>query len=574
MTMKTCCSIALIGAATLIWLVLNPGSANAYTIKTLFSAGCHEKIASETLRTVRLDLPTAAPLPLTANEQALVDDLEFTPDQDMKDLGGVTLLVGVRDNDLKGRSSDDLAQLALVHGNPDNQEEHCLRNKGQDEPGGSEAAVNDCRKFIRERVVEALDGLDPNSFPDLAQRTSLPLFLSLRGHIDASLPTYYVRIGQAIHALEDSFTHTYRTADGMEITVVLNWIDEADGNLKESRDGPAHAGRLDACDDPDELRTTRRKLATEASIALLSATLDPQKTREEKMAAVDEILDTYLSYSPGCNFENNWCDAPEKQYQDQTSTPFGCTSMPGASGGDGFSWGGICVLLILAILFRRRRKITSLVAVFMIAGAIALTAGSAPAAEPSQFPAGTTAESVTTGTHAPPPPITVPVPQPGPRDPSQGAWGGYLGLSGSVDKPAFAGQLGIRRRVSTQWTFGWDVEWNPWVSLNGPTPVRAGVFNTYGTIILRFPLAYEKFNLRTTVNVGLSYLLINLYGASKGSIGLYGAISPLGLEWKLSRIFLLIINPLSISMPVPQIHGVPLTYSQYRFSIGLGILSG
>ena len=104
--------------------------------------------------------------------------------------------------------------------------------------------------------------------------------------------------------------------------------------------------------------------------------------------------------------------------------------------------------------------------------------------------------------------------------------------------------------------------------------MRAGTLNTFGTVILRFPLAYENFNLRTTVNLGISYLLIDLYGAPKGSIGLYGAIYPLGLEWKLSRVFLLIINPLGIAVPVPQLQGVPLTYPQYRFSIGLGILGG
>jgi hypothetical protein len=80
--------------------------------------------------------------------------------------------------------------------------------------------------------------------------------------------------------------------------------------------------------------------------------------------------------------------------------------------------------------------------------------------------------------------------------------------------------------------------------------------------------------LRTTVNLGTSYLLIDLYGAPKGSIGLYGAIYPLGLEWKLSRVFILVINPLGIALPVPQLQGVPLTYPQYRFSIGLEVLGG
>ena len=161
--MKAHYSLALLGivVAIVLWIVLAPSSTEAYTISTRFTAGCHEKITSEALRTVRLDLQTAAPLPLTANEQALADDLEFSPDQDMKDLGGVTLLVSVRDNDLKGRAPDDLSVLAGVHGDPNNQDEHCLRNKTQDEPGGSAAAVSDCRTFIRGRIVEALGGLPP-----------------------------------------------------------------------------------------------------------------------------------------------------------------------------------------------------------------------------------------------------------------------------------------------------------------------------------------------------------------------------------------------------------------------------
>jgi hypothetical protein len=518
---------------------------------------------------VRLDLQTAAPLPLTANERALADDLQFNLDQDMKDLGGVTLLLSVRDNDLKGRSSGDLTVLGQVHGNPDNQDEHCLRNKGQDEPGGSDAAANDCRTFIRGRVVEALDGLDANGAPDPAKRTSLPVNLALRGRIDASLPTYYVRIGQAIHAVEDSFTHTYRSPDGMRITVVLNWVDEADATLDESRDGPAHVQKLDACDDPDALRTTRRRLATEASVALLRTTLDPQMTKADKMLAVDGILATYLSYEPGCNFANNWCDAPERQLKDPAPSFFGCSS-----GGDGL-WGGMCALLGLTILSRRRRTITPIVAVLLaMAGTIALTAGSARAAEPGQPQSGTTEAPPPADKHVAPAPTTVPVPQPGPSDPSEGAWGGYLGISGSADKPALAVQLGLRRRMSTHWTLGWDAEWNPWISAYGPTRVRAGVFNTYGTFILRFPLAYENFNLRTAVHLGFSYLLFDLYGAPKGSIGFYGAVSPLGLEWKLSRLFLLIINPINIAIPVPQLKGVPLTYPQYRLSIGLGVLAG
>jgi hypothetical protein len=92
--------------------------------------------------------------------------------------------------------------------------------------------------------------------------------------------------------------------------------------------------------------------------------------------------------------------------------------------------------------------------------------------------------------------------------------------------------------------------------------------------MLRFPLAYENFNLRTTLSLGASRLLMNLYGAPKGSTGLYFGVAPIGLEWKLNRIFFLIINPLNIAVPIPQLNGVPLDYPQYRFTIGLEVMSG
>jgi hypothetical protein len=555
-------------AAILLWVMLTPGSTDAYTISSVLTPGCHEDLTTEALRRVRLDVPGAAPIPLSANEKALAADVQFTAPADMMDLGGVTLLLSVRDNDLKGRSSDDLTELAEVHGNPDNQDEHCLRSRDQDEPGGSEAAVASCRTFIRGRIGEALEGLDANGAPDPSLRTALPVHLSLRGNIDAVLPTFYVRMGQAIHGVEDSFTHTYRTADGMKITVVMNWVDKAERQFDEARDGPAHASRMDACDDSDAMLTTRRRLATEASVALLRAVFDPLKTKVEKMATVDGILDTYLSYSPGCSFANGWCNAAEIQYKDVGSTFLGCSS-----GGSGFLGvgGG---LLALGLVFRRRRTGPSVVALLVIAGLAAFAPALARPAPPDAPPNTATPERVAAEKDAAPAPTTVPVPQPGPADPAESAWGAYLGISGSVDKPAMAVQLGVRLRLSTHWTIGLDVESNPWISTTGANPVRAGTLNTYGTVILRFPLAYENFNLATTVNLGVSYLLIDLYGAPKGSLGLYGAIYPLGLEWKLSRVFLLIINPLGIALPAPQLQGVPLTYPQYRFSIGLGILSG
>jgi hypothetical protein len=153
------------------------------------------------------------------------------------------------------------------------------------------------------------------------------------------------------------------------------------------------------------------------------------------------------------------------------------------------------------------------------------------------------------------------------------AWGGFLGGSASISNPAVAGSAGVRLRASKSWAFGLDGEWNPWLALNGNT-FHASVVNVYGTAILRLPLAYENFNLRSTVSLGTSYLLSSLYGAPSGSLGLYGGVSFLGLEWKVSRAFFAIIDPLGVVLPVPQLKGIPLTYPQYRFTLGLEFYLG
>jgi hypothetical protein len=594
-----------------LFLCAVPDAARAYTVKNIFSRGCHEEITTTALRTVRSELATAGPLAATADEQALIADLQFIPAGDMLDLGGATLLMAVRDNDLKGRSSDDVTQLAAVHGNPDAQQEHCLRAQDQDEPSGSALAVAACRAFIRGTIVEALSGLDAAGNPDPTVRTSLGVYLSLRGHVDAPLPTYYVKMGQAIHAIEDSFTHTFRTPDEMQITVVLNWIDKVNGTLVESRDGPPHASELDRCDDPDALRTTRRMLAIEAASGVLRATLDPQKTPDQKMAAVDTVLDSYLNYSPGCTWANGWCDAPERRYGD--AGVCGC-HVGKTPGGTGATLSG-CLAAVFALVRRsRRRKLVAVAAATLAVGrghvfapgiaqaqsttgplgtpapgtypAAAATAtttlaagspGTPPTIETTSQADGLTTTSVTTPTvpnrHAPPAPTLIPVKEPGPYDPSATAWGASLTGSGAIDNPALAGALGVRLHLSKHWSFGLDGEWNPWFALNGTT-AHAGTIDVFGSAMLRFPLAYENFNLRTTVSLGASYLLSNLYGAPSGSLGPYAGVSFLGVEWKVSRTFFLVISPLNIALPVPQTRGVPLSYPQYRFSLGLEVYLG
>jgi hypothetical protein len=64
-------------------------------------------------------------------------------------------------------------------------------------------------------------------------------------------------------------------------------------------------------------------------------------------------------------------------------------------------------------------------------------------------------------------------------------------------------------------------------------------------------------------------LLFSLYGAPAGSLGVYGALSWLGLEIELSPRWRLIIDPMEVAVPAPQLRAVPLVYRQYRFVVGL-----
>jgi hypothetical protein len=545
-----------------------PRGARAYTIASAISSGCHEQITGDALRAVRQELATAAPLAADRNEQALIDDVEFPLPADLNDLGAASLLIGVRDNDLKGRQSNDVTELALVHGDPQLQREHCLRSSDDDEPDGSARAIADCRAFILERIGEALAGLDGSGAPDPANRTVLPVSLALRHRVDASLPTYYVRIGQAIHAVEDSFTHTYRTAGGMQITAVLNWVDDANGTLVPETDGPPHASELDRCDDADDLRRQRHALATDAATAILRATLDPQGGGGQKMAAATAIVDAALGYMPGCSFDNDWCDAPEGKYSNGGS---GC-AVGGRGAGPPLAACAVIAGMLLVGQRRRRRRPCArrpgrtgailrgvLGAALLVAcGASRALGDAAPGDQRPDPPAATENQTAV----------------PAPANAAGVRWGGALSGAASVNYGGLAAAIGARARLGKHLILGLDGEWNPWFAVNGASTIRAGAFNGYGTAILRVPLAAERFDLRTTFNLGTSVLLIDLYGAPKWSTGLFVGFRPLGIEWAISRQLFLIFDPLGYALPVPQLAGVPFAFPQYRATLGLELYSG
>src|ERR1044071_6401167 len=287
----------------------------------LDETGCHEPITAAALRAVRARFDTAPVITPSRDEAALIADAVFAPPPDLvDDLAGMALLFGVRDNDLKGIDPLSSLDLIQVHGNPETQDEHCIR--GPDAlgpPAGDSAAIAACRAFIASTATAALDGLDPDGRVDPAHRTELALYAAIRGRVTPMLPLFYVKIGAAMHALEDGFPHTYRTADGTQITTVLNWIDLVSGHHDEPRDGPGHRAELDRCWDAGDPTIHRNyELATAAATDLLAAVLDPGLTRDQKLAQVDAVTAHYLAYQPGCSQDNQWCDPPEARSEEHT----------------------------------------------------------------------------------------------------------------------------------------------------------------------------------------------------------------------------------------------------------------
>lgn len=75
-------------------------------------------------------------------------------------------------------------------------------------------------------------------------------------------------------------------------------------------------------------------------------------------------------------------------------------------------------------------------------------------------------------------------------------------------------------------------------------------------------------------SLGTSILLTDLYGAPQGTAGIFVGANSLGLEIKASKYFYLVVNPLGLAIPIPQLQGVPFLYPQYRVALSLEFYGG
>jgi hypothetical protein len=287
----------------------------------------------------------------------------------------------------------------------------------------------------------------------------------------------------------------------------------------------------------------------------------------------------YLSYQPGCTFDNHWCEPGEAA----VTNSIGCRAT-----GPGGLLSGALVLLGALALWRGRRRVAAVFGGLVVAVLLTTHAHADPPGVPPS-PTPTPGTPVANATPAVPMSSTVPPTEPG-KEPGRDVptptvtevakvredkklgspWGFTASAGAAVDRPAAAVTIGGRYRFTEQWVVGLDAGWNPWV-MTSPMTVRAGVATLAGTLIRRFPMKFDRVNLRTSIHLGVSTLLFDVYGAPKYSTGPYGAFSPLGLDYDLGHAVRIVWDPIEIALPVPLVGQLPLYYEQFRMMIGVQI---
>lgn len=322
-----CAAVVVMGAST----------AQAFTLETAVTDGCHERITLKAI--ARASWPGNASAPgVTHDDEVLANNLPFSVPRG-SDRWSMALVVGVRDNDLEGHAFSDLPELAAVHSG-DDQASHCLRSADQDFDQGDADALKACREFIHHEIDLAVGTGD---LPELSATEDV--MVSLRFQRQAvPLSRYAFHMGRAMHALQDSYAHSFRESSSEEVVSVLNYVEAIFApKFDVKRDGAAHLGTLDQCQGSD-FALRRADEAAAASTALLEAAA-LSLTQTERHQKIDAVLDGSLRYLAGCDSENEWCGALDGTGMvSPAEQPKGCSVAPSGS------------LLMLGALWLRSRR--------------------------------------------------------------------------------------------------------------------------------------------------------------------------------------------------------------------------
>ncbi len=532
--------------ATFALTALCAARADAWQIEDVIHQPCHERISQAALDRVGY---AQDPPSLDGDDARLRDNVDFNASRYDANLYALSLVIGVRNADTHGGASFSFGNNANAANAPDDQRAHCLRTASQDGPEGDAAAVADCRARIESLYWQALASLDENGDVSPDTRTEATVATEFQGSVEYKLSGLYYYGGRAIHAVQDSFTHSFRSPDWRQIRHVFNWSDQVSCTLDEARDGHGHETVLDDCKDGDPTEAERFEVATQASADLLSALTTPGR-HAERAQRIADFLETWMTYEPDCTLKNRYCDNEVYAWLKHTDRsdasicdgPLSCqaaspTPAPRAPAG------GLLVVAALAAAalgLRRRRGL----ATGMLAVTLLFAPGVAHAEQAGNGDEPTAAR----------PPRRVG----GPRLEAR--------ASLSVDNPAYAfgvaGLYGFKHA-----DVGVFAELNPWYSIDRRRmSLGATNFGVLGHYL--HPLRHDLV-LRFGLGVGFSMLNADMLGVNAGNLGMFLDVRAMGLIWEFADGVALTADPLDLALPAPGLTGWPILFTQHRFSLGL-----
>ena len=595
-------------------LLIAPSAVQAYATGSSATKDCHERITWSALD--GSSWPDGATPPPDEQAERLAEQLAVTVPERHQNLWAVSTGIGTRWPDFQGSEPSDFVALNGVHQNPVGQREHCLRMAEHDDvpggdPAGSRAALEDCRAFIMEQVTLALG---PDETVDLNATETVEMWLAFVGKDEVDVQRFGFHMGQALHALQDSFSHTVRTEDGHRVRHVLNYIELAGDGLNEDVDGHAHSSALDDCELGTPLLDARVSQAMAASTDLLNAVADGSNGRAGRIANVHAVLERWLSFAE---------DDPCVNDIDQCQPPELAQTQSGCSAGGRLSGGAIALILgVLGFLAFRRRAI-GVAAALVFGGLMVASVASAqdvpPTSEEAQaLEAERAAEAEARAQELQEAReqaeeearedalerqeneeevreqaqeieaeggVVVGVDEEGDElavvqkrqiEAEDGGMavndgvGFQVSLFGSLDDAGIGASLGLRFPLTPHFILGVDTEYDAWLSVEAGR-FETGAWNSYLTGIIVWA-TLDRVELRTNLHAGLTVQLSELYNSERFSMGPFFGITPVAVAVRVSRAVRVTIDPGGIFVEIPRVDpGPPLLRRAHRLMIGLQI---
>ncbi|HQP94863.1 MAG TPA: hypothetical protein PLY68_01555 [Myxococcota bacterium] len=305
-------------ASLILVICLTPGPASAWQILTAMTDPCHEQMSFSAVPGITgsvfpgesavysgsaLFPPSDVPYDgvVSGIAELIAGDIGVEFDSYPAELAALSLFVGSRYPDVMEGSAYDFFVMRPLMLTDAHEDSHCLRRSWDDGRDGDVTALDACRNLIGTQLRIAIESARLGLEQRFVRHTvSIDFYVT----VDVMLyePTY--RLGRALHTFEDSFSHTLRTDDLVQVVSVMNSIDAVSGDFDEDRDGLAHSLAMDRCmDDASGIAPVAagavRELVTATAVATNPGGVDE----------IEQVLDRWLTLKPGCDRGNDYCDS-------------------------------------------------------------------------------------------------------------------------------------------------------------------------------------------------------------------------------------------------------------------------